>query len=201
MIDTYVEAVRASTQPCTFLLLAPTLVTTVVVRATWTALASTLVAAIVGGWVLAGSSFVLHGVALQLSAAAAAVMWILATVPVFSGRLQWARRRSVRAAAAAGGTFVATLWWRPCVGIELGRLLTAAQDDPVPEFPGIAAYMIGAMTPVVIVTLAAHAVALPTRASTIITATAATVGCAIGAVVMLGQHDAVVVALTRWTQG
>lgn len=197
MISTFLEAVRATTQPCTFLLLAPTLVTITVVRAGWSALVGALVAAIVGGWLLATSSVVLDGTALQVSAVVAAGVWTLAAAAPSQRRLAWAGTATARTTIAVGGTFVATLWWRPCVGSELGRLLTAAQVDPAPAFVGLAVYMIGAMMPVVVVVLAACAVAAPERAATAV----AIAGCVLAGTLAIGRHDSVVVALTRWTQG
>ena len=70
VIATFVEAVRATGQPCTFLLLAPTLLTVAALRATWWSVAAVFGAAIVGGWLAAVNVFVLDGWLLQVSGVA-----------------------------------------------------------------------------------------------------------------------------------
>jgi cytochrome c biogenesis protein CcdA len=198
--STLLEAVRATTQPCTFLLLAPSLLTVVVVRARWWAVAATFAAAIVGGWMLAWNAFVLDGTLLQVSGAAVAATIALAAVASFREQLAWANSRAAGAVIAGGVTVAASLWWRPCVGLELGRLLTRAQTDPVRQFPGMAVYMVGAVIPVLVVALAMHAIAAPDCVTRSVSVVAAGTVSVIAIAVMLGRHDAVVVTLTEWTQ-
>lgn len=200
MTATLLEAVRATTQPCTFLLLAPPLLTVVVLRARWWALAATFGSAIVGGWMLAWNAFVLDGTLLQISGAAVAATIALAATAPFREQLAWANSRIAGALIAGGVTLAASLWWRPCVGLELGRLLTRAQADPLGQFPGMALYMVGAVIPVLLVALAMHAIAAPRRIARASSVVAGGALCVIAIAVVLGRHDAIVVTLTEWTQ-
>ena len=70
MIGPFAEAVRATVQPCTFLLIVPTTAAVVAARANWQALVGGTAAAVVGGWILADNSVLLEGAWLRLSALA-----------------------------------------------------------------------------------------------------------------------------------
>ncbi|MDJ0768087.1 MAG: hypothetical protein QNJ12_04805 [Ilumatobacter sp.] len=198
VVGPFAEAVRATTQPCTFLLIAPATIAVVTARSRWQALAAVVVAGVVGGWLLAGNWYVLDGWALRVSGIA--VIALLAVL-VWGPRSRVERLHDQRTQTALAGvvTFVATLWWRPCVGVELGDILNGAQDGIGGQLIPMSAYMLGAMVPVAGVALI-HRVVEP---SDRVVFGAAVVAFAVGAVVAgsiaLGQHDDVVVTLTRWT--
>ena len=199
MFGAFAEALRATTQPCTFLLIVPVLVGVTVARSTWWALVSATAATIVGGWILAANWLVLDGMWLRLSASVA----VIAIMGVVAGdryrALAWASRPVVRVALAASVAFLATLWWRPCVGEELGEILTRSQDGVVGQLPGMTAYMLGALVPAAVLVLVLQA----WRPGATVFETAAVAGAAVGVIVagaiVLGRHDDVVVTLTRWT--
>lgn len=195
----FVEAVRATWQPCTFLLVVPVTATAVVVGNRWRSLVAILIAAIVGGWLVAANWFVLDGVLLRLAALGAALALVAAVLLRARDRVP----ASERAAASVAGavTLLATMWWRPCVGDELGSILTGAQRDLGGELWPMALYMIGAMVPIMIVALAQHAIRPTERAQRIGTRVALGVGLAVMSSLVGGQHDRVVVTLTRWTLG
>jgi hypothetical protein len=190
---TLVEAVRATGQPCTFLLLAPTLLTVVVLRTTWWAVAAAFAAAITGGWLLAANVFVLDGWLLQASGV------VVATLVGGAVMRPPAGERAAPASIAVAVTLLASLWWRPCVGDEFGTLLTAAQTERVAPLPGLAVYMVGTMLPVLVVALAWRTITPPPRAERVVRIAAAVGACVIAFAVAAGHHDAVVVTLTRWT--
>jgi cytochrome c biogenesis protein CcdA len=96
-------------------------------------------------------------------------------------------------------TLVATMWWRPCVGEQLGIILNGAQDGLAGELLPMAAYMIGAMVPVAIVVAAMYATEPPRRLSNTISWVFAVTGVVVAGSLVAGQHDEVVVTLTRWT--
>ena len=133
-----------------------------------------------------------------LLAAAAVVLLIVAPYVV---QLHWAADRRVQAGFAAGLAFLGTLWWRPCVGEELGVILTGAANDGVAgELLGMAAYMLGAMVPVVIVALVVRAID-PSERSTVWLSSATTgLVVMLGAALASGNYGELVATLTEWSQ-
>ncbi len=94
---------------------------------------------------------------------------------------------------------MATLWWRPCIGEELGAILTGARAGLLGELPGITAYMLGAMVPVLAVVLVVRAIDPSPMATRRAGWSAGGVGLAVAAAVAVGRHDELVTTLTRWT--
>ena len=118
--------------------------------------------------------------------------------PVISW-LGWADNAGVRAAAAGGVTFVATLWWRPCIGSELGAILSASRSGLVAQLPGITAYVLGAMVPVLAIVLIIRIIdPMPPRAQ-VVSRVAGLLGLVVAGALAIGRHDDLVTALTRWT--
>ncbi len=197
----FVEAVRATTQPCTFLLIAPSAIALVCARANWRSLLAALAAAIVGGWLLVANRFVLDG--LWLNASGLLVIALLAAIVVPRAAQRWQTWGDPRSHAAVVGIvgLMATLWWRPCVGSELGSILTAGQADLIPELVPMAAYMIGALMPLIVIFLLYLAVDPDDRRSQQLGWLALAVGTVVAGSLALGRHDQVVVALSRWSSG
>jgi cytochrome c biogenesis protein CcdA len=96
-------------------------------------------------------------------------------------------------------TFAATLWWRPCIGEELGAILTGARLGVLRELPGITAYMLGTMVPVLAVVLMVRTIDPSTTATRRIGWCAGGVGLVVAAAMTVGRHDELVTTLTRWT--
>lgn len=68
-------------------------------------------------------------------------LWI-AGFAVLGGGLAWWRWGPGTAQTAAVG--VGSVWaWQPCVGRELGAVLSAAQTDPIAALPGIVGFVTG----------------------------------------------------------
>lgn len=201
MIGPFAEAVRATAQPCTFLLIVPTTAAVVAARANWQALVGGTAAAVVGGWILADNSVLLEGAWLRLSALAVVIAMAMLVVPFhrltdrFTGPVSpW-----VRSGIVAFVVLVASQWWRPCVGNELGTVLSAADSGLAGQLAPMAAYMLGAMVPVAAIVAIRYAVEPGTRALTVCAGGGAFVGALVAAFLVAGRHESVVVTLTRWT--
>ncbi len=201
MLGPFVEAVRATAQPCTFLLIAPMAIAVVCARARWSALLAAVGAAIVGGWLLAANWFLLDGALLAVSAIVGIVLLGAIAIPRVGRRRPIVAQDRSRAAIVGAVTLVATMWWRPCVGSELGSILTASQDGVPGQLFPMALYMIGASVPVVAIALAYAAVEPPERYADALSWAAYAGAIVLAGSLVLGQHDQVVVALTRWTTG
>jgi hypothetical protein len=199
MLPAFAEAVRATTQPCTLLLLIPPLAMAVITKGRWAPFAAICIGAVLGGWLFIANVVALSTAQLQLSgllvAAAIGVVVVAPTMP----QVAWAATSSAETAAAGGVAFVATLWWRPCVGTELGAILTAARSGVVGQLGGVTAYMLGALVPVlaaVLVIRVIHPSATNARRASWV---AGGIGIATAGALAIGRHDTLVTALTRWS--
>ena len=199
MFAAFAEAIRATTQPCTLLLLLPAVVMAIVTRGRWTAFAAICVGAVLGGWLFIANVIALDGRQLQLSGVLVVTAIGFAMLAPVVQQLNWAATPAAQAAIAGVVSFVATLWWRPCIGEHLGAILTGARTGVLGELPGITAYMLGTMVPVLAVVLVVRAIDPSPTAARRIGWSAAVVGLVAAAAVALGRHDELVTALTRWT--
>lgn len=200
IISAFAEAVRATTQPCTLLLIAPPTLAVIVTRGRWPPLVATLVGALLGGWLFIANTVALSDAQLRWSGALVAGALALLGAARFVPEVRRVFGRRVEAAIAGCVGFVATLWWRPCVGTQLGIILTdARRDGVVGELPAMTAYMLGAMVPVVVVALAIRAIDPPPRSSRRLVGGAALGALLLGGALALGRHDDLVTTLTRWT--
>jgi cytochrome c biogenesis protein CcdA len=199
VLPAFFEAIRATTQPCTLLLLLAPVVMAIVTRGRWSAFVATCVGAVLGGWLFIANVVALDGWLLQVSGALVVAALGVAIAAPSVARLRWADNYEVQAAAAGLVTFTATLWWRPCIGEELGAILTGARRGVLGELPGITAYMIGAMMPVLAVGLAVRAIDPSVAAERRFGWLAGGIGMVAAAAVAIGRHDELVTTLTRWT--
>jgi cytochrome c-type biogenesis protein len=95
---------------------------------------------------------------------------------------------------------IVTHWWRPCVGIELGSILTAAPDDPIGQLPATVGFMLGISIPLLLVALTFVA-ARPTGLFAGRLAWGGATLCTVLAVsVIAGQHGEIVSRLFQWSQ-
>lgn len=199
MIALVGEAVRATVQPCTFLLLVPTLAAVLAARSTPRALGAALVAAIAGGWLLAAGGPSLGGGGLRASAVG--TLAAFAVAPGAARRWRDGVAGVVGPVAAGAVTLVATSWWRPCVGPELGRVLTGARHGLAAQLLPMAVYMVGVLVPVIAVVLVVEAAGRPARPVGLLAGGSAAAGAALALVVVVGRHDELVSTLARWTTG
>ena len=203
LVGPFAEAVRATAQPCTVLLIVPTRAAVAAAGARWHSLVAAAGAAVVGGWLLADNRVLLDGAWLRLSGVVAVVLLAL----LASARLRQVvprigpsfEREPVRSSAVGALVLLATMWWRPCVGEELGVILNGAQDGLAGQLLPMAAYVLGALVPVAIVVAARYALDPSSIVLTGAGSFCAAVGVIVAASLVAGQHDEVVVTLTRWT--
>ncbi len=201
MIGAFAEAVRATLQPCTLLLLVPALAVVVATRCRWWSLVAAAGAAVIGGWSLAAGWIVLDGFWLQWSAVFVLAVLLLAVLGPVRPRFGWAADARFEAPAVGGVTLLATLWWRPCVGTELGAILTASRGDLAGQLAGMAAYMLGALVPVALVVLLVRTIDLRGRRLTATAWAGGALGIVVAGALAVGRHDEVVGVLDRLTTG
>lgn len=199
MLPAFAEAIRATTQPCTLLLLLPALATAVITRGRWAPFAAVCLGAVLGGWLFIANVVALSDVQLQLSGVlVAGSIAVVMAAPAVSW-LAWAANPVTRTVTAGVIMVVATLWWRPCIGVELGSILTGSRQGLVGQLPGMAAYMLGALVPVLAVVLVMRAIdpspSVLRRASWV----AGGFGLVVAGALAIGRHDELVTTLTRWT--
>jgi cytochrome c biogenesis protein CcdA len=201
MIPAFAEAVRATTQPCTLLPIASPLLVVLATRGRWAPLVAAIAGAVVGGWLFMANLLVLSGMQLRVSGVVVAgALLVLAAGTVGVTHLRWAQDVRVQSAIAAGAAFIARLWWRPCVGSELGAILTDARSDGIAaQIPAMTAYMLGAMVPVVAAALIIRAINPTRRGLSAVIGTAAVGALLLGGALVLGRYDQLVSRLTSWS--
>jgi len=110
------------------------------------------------------------------------------------------RRRCGLAAAALIGAFAGATWL-PCVGEELGTVLTLAQDDPGTALILLAVYLVGVMVPLVaVVALLAYVPAARRWADSRWTSVVArSAMAALAVLVLTDYYDSLLSTLARWS--
>ncbi len=109
-------------------------------------------------------------------------------------------RRAGLAAAALIGTFAGATWL-PCVGKELGTVLTLAQDEPATAALLLGVYLIGVMVPLVaVVALLAYVpVAGRWADSKGVAVVAKSAMAAVAVLVLIDYYDTLLSTLARWS--
>jgi cytochrome c-type biogenesis protein len=187
VVGPFAEAVRATVQPCSFLLIVPAVTAVAAARASWQALLWVAGATVLGGWALVANEWILDGWWLRLSAVAVMV----GLVALAAG---WEH-----AWVAGAIAVIASQWWRPCVGDELGAILNGAQDGIAGELVPMTAYMFGVTLPVAAIVAVRYAFEPPPRLLTQCTRVFAAIGVVIAGFLVAGRHESVTTTLTRWT--
>ena len=128
----------------------------------------------------------------------------VATVLLFAGGVALALMVNRRLAGLAGSALMGTFagaTWRPCVGEELGEVLTLAQDEAGVAVLLLAVFLTGVMIPLVAVTaLIAYVPAFRRWADGRWVAIAArTVMAAMGVMVLTGHYQTLLSTLARWS--
>lgn len=199
MLPAFAEAIRATTQPCTLLLILPMLLMTVVTKGRWAPFAAICVGSVLGGWLFVANVVALSDVELQLSGLLVAIAIVVAVAASTTSQRSQGESPVVQTATAGMVAFVATLWWSPCIGAELGAILTAGRTGLPPQLPGMTAYMLGAMLPVLAVVLVIRAIDPPPSSARRASWVASALGLVLAGSLTIGRHDELVTALTRWT--
>lgn len=198
------EAVRAAFQACSYPLHIPALAVVALwgVRPRLPAWAVFYSSAVLFAWIpFAGVNPVVDG----RYAGAAALAGGLFLVDRRGAAAQegggWGLREAGGLAGAAlAGAFAGAVWL-PCVGPELGRVLTSAVSDPGPGLGGLAVYLLGVMWPTAALAAAADHIPSLRRMLEGRAARAAfrAAGALIAAAVAFGLYPSVLSALAKWS--
>jgi len=199
LLETFAEGVRSVGRPCSLVVVVPPVGVVLAGRGRWPVVAGTLTGGILGGWLFAGGWLVLEDREVRLSAG---LVLVAIAVIGLGGRTPWPRlltAPATRAAAAGVASVVAVLWWRPCVGDRLGRVLTTFPEDPWGQLAPMAAFVLGLLLPVGV---AAALVGTLDRHPRFLTG-AGLVGAmgvsVLASAVLVGAHEQLVSQLVRWT--
>ncbi len=210
MIDAFAEGVRSLDQVCHLVVTAPVALTIVAGRGRWQTVLGAIVGVVLGGWI-----FVTNTVGsfsdLQLRASAVVVMIavvILGFPSIFDrGQPAWLHTLGRRAQTPGGSAVIAAgvavlvaQWWRPCVGVELGSILTTAPDEPFGQLAPTVGFMLGISIPLIVIGLV-YAAWTPARAvSNKIGWVGAGLVALLALSVIAGQHGEIVSRLFQWSQ-
>ncbi len=205
MIDAFVEGARSVVQVCHLVILLPVAMFVLAGRARWYLVAGAVGGILAGGWLFMTRWLVLDDAQIRWSSllvivgTVATAIWFArdAQTPSPGTNVWLAPVASVSAALVA---IVVTAWWRPCVGTELGDLLTRAPDDPGGQLLPSLAFMLGISLPIVVIGLAIAAwepSATILRNTSVATASIAVV---LAGSVLVGQHGEIVARLFEWSQ-
>ncbi len=202
MIDAFVEGVRSLSQVCHLVIVVPVALTILAARGRWQGAVGAIAGVVVGGWIFAAGWVDVTDARLRVSAVAVAAvvaaLWFATSErPNVPERLRspWAI-----AAASAGVALIVTHWWRPCVGVELGQILTNTPSEPFRQLPAAAGFMLGVAIPVVLLSLAFVAVRPTPGALTKVSLGGTIVFVLLAASVVAGQHGEIVSRLFQWSQ-
>jgi len=200
VLDAGIEGVRSITQPCQLVILVPVAAAVVAGRASWRVVVAAVSGIAVGGWLFITRAIVVGD---------AAIRWSSLIVICAFGVLLWRRARTpgdlraapaVEAVLAAAVGLVTTTWWRPCVGEQLGELLTRGPNEPWATLPASVAFMVGMSTPILAIGLIRAAWQPTPRVAMTLGFVAAGAGLLLGLSVVSGQHGEVVATLFEWSQ-
>ncbi len=210
MIDAFVEGVRSIVQVCHLVILAPVALTIVAARGRWPSVAGALFGVALGGWLFVTNRFgSITDAQLRITATVLIVLVLAIGFPAMfeRDRPTWLRRAGeiVQSPAPTFGitAVVATMvtqWWRPCVGVELGSILTNGPRDPWGQLLPSTVFMLGVATPLVLLGLA-YAAAKPSQdVSTKLAWTGSALTVVLAMSVIAGQHGEIVSRLFQWSQ-
>lgn len=212
MLDAFVEGVRSITQACQLVVLVPVAALVLAGRARAAVVGAAVGGVVLGGWLFVTRSLVLDDTAIRWSGLLVVALVVAVGLPALaetstvagrwlpSGALRPLRHPALAPAAVALVAVVATTWWRPCVGEQLGRILTSAPDEPVAQAPATFGFMLGMALPLVAVGLLVAAIRPPARPLAIGSLAAGGVTIVLAASVVAGQQGEIVAQLLEWSQ-
>lgn len=209
MFDAFTEGVRSIIQVCHLVILAPVALTVVAARGRWQAVVGAVGGVVLGGWFFVSNRFGnITDIELRVTAASMIAGVALIAFPALFDHARPSWSTSVAGAlrsdvvAFAVPAVVATMvarWWRPCVGVELGAILTDAPGDPVGQLPATIGFMLGISVPLVVIGLL-YAAVDPGSDRTTTLAQAGAAGCVLlGASVIAGRHGEIVSQPFEWS--
>ena len=210
MIDPFVEGVRSIGQVCHLVILAPVALTIVAARGRWQAVAGAVAGVVVGGWFFVTNRFGnITDTELRVTAGFLIAAIVLIGFPVLfqRDRPAWFRGvgERVQSPVATFGisALVAILvaqWWRPCVGVELGSILTNGPGDPWGELLPSIGFMLGIATPLIMLGLLYVAAKPGIELSTKLAWAGSALTVVLAMSVIAGQHGEIVSRLFQWSQ-
>ena len=210
MIDAFVEGVRSIGQVCHLVILAPVALTIVAARGRWQAVAGAVAGIVLGGWFFVTNRFGnITDTQLRVTASILIVAIVSIGFPVLftRDRPTWLSGvgEKIQSPAATFGmsALVATMvaqWWRPCVGVELGSILTNGPADPWGELLPSIGFMLGIATPLLLLGLLYAAARPGMELSTKLAWVGSVLTVALAVSVIAGQHGEIVSRLFQWSQ-
>ncbi|MGB3733412.1 MAG: hypothetical protein WA964_00545 [Ilumatobacter sp.] len=210
MIDAFVEGVRSIVQVCHLVILAPVALTIVAARGRWQAVAGAVFGLVLGGWFFVTNRFGnITDTQLRITATVLIVAIVLLAFPVLFRRdhPSWLRDAGDKIQSSAGtfgiSALVATMvtqWWRPCVGVELGSILTNGPRDPWGQLLPSTGFMLGIATPLILLGLAYAAAKPGVELSTKLAWIGSGLTIVLAVSVIAGQHGEIVSRLFQWSQ-
>jgi hypothetical protein len=210
MIDAFIEGARSIVQVCHMVILAPVALTIVAARGRWQAVTGAVIGVVLGGWFFVTNRFgVITDTQLRVTAALLIAAVLMLGVPSLFRRdnppwLEGLGDKIQSPAAAAGisgavGVMV-TQWWRPCVGVELGSMLTNAPLDPWGQLLPTVGFMLGISIPLVVLGLIYTAWNPDVERATKVGWVGSGLCVVLGVSVIAGQHGEIVSRLFQWSQ-
>lgn len=194
MIAAFVEAVGDLALPCSLTLVIPTVAATLTSRSNPLAVALSASAGVfVVGWLR------ITGQIGAFDTAWVAIALAVLTLIAFGALVRTATRPSQRVTAAAVIGGVAASIWTPCVGVELGVILTQGPDDPLGVAMPFAAFITGIGVAAIAAGLGLIAFQPPYRVSRALNVIGALVGTAIAFLLGTGLYADVVATLVTWS--
>ena len=152
-------------------------------------------------WLFMANVVALSDTQIRITGLLAAVAVVGLIVAPYVQSLHWAADVRLQTGTAGVLGFLGTLWWRPCVGEELGAILTGASRGGLAgQVLGMSAYILGAMVPVVIVGLFVRAIGPSERQNVWLASATTGLAVMLGTALAFGQYDQLVETLTRWSQ-
>ena len=200
MIDAFVEGVRSIVQVCHLVILAPVALSIVAARGRWQAVLGAVAGVVLGGWIFAAGWFTLSDAMLRLSAILLIAGVVALGAPHIFGREEIIRSPLGVGVLTGGVGLLVTQWWRPCVGEELGSILTNAPDQPWSQLLPTFGFMLGVSVPLIAIGLLYAAWPPGPVTATRLGWVGSGLTVVLGVSVIAGQHGEIVSRLFRWSQ-
>ena len=182
------------------MILAPVALSIVAAHGRWQAVVGAVAGVVIGGWVFAAGWITLSDATLRLSAVLLIAGVVALGAPRVFGREEIIRSPLGIGALTGGIGFLVTQWWRPCVGEELGSILTNAPDQPWSQLLPAIGFMLGISLPLIAIGLLYAAWPPGPVTATRLGWTGSGLTVVLGFSVVAGQHGEIVSRLFQWSQ-